>query len=224
MLTRIPFYTVIYRIGMVVFPGFQALDVFGPLDALNLLSLSHRLNLSVISTDLQPVSTKPRSSSMNLYNSTFGEFILPTHSVGATPELDVLIVPGGLGTRAPDLYSLIEFVGKVYPSLKYLITVCTGAGIAARSGIMDGRKATTNKAAWNATTHLRPQVLWQKEARWVVDGNIWSSSGVSAGIDVTLAWISHVYGDTQAQKIANGMEYIRHTNASDDPFAALYGL
>ena len=61
-------------------------------------------------------------------------------------------------------------------------------------------------------------------ARWVVDGNIWTSSGVSAGIDCMLAFISEVYGEDVAKGIADGMEYERHTDPTWDPFADLYGL
>lgn len=61
-------------------------------------------------------------------------------------------------------------------------------------------------------------------ARWVVDGNIWSSSGVSAGIDAVLAFISHVYSEAVAKGIANAMEYTRQLNASYDPFSDLYNL
>lgn len=71
---------------------------------------------------------------------------------------------------------------------------------------------------------LRPPVHWVSHARWVTDGNIWTSSGVSAGIDATLAWIEEVYGKEKAQNIANEIEYSRHENASRDPFAGLHGV
>lgn len=67
-------------------------------------------------------------------------------------------------------------------------------------------------------------VDWVPRARWVVDGNVWSSSGVSAGIDVTLAWIGEVYGSEVARDISDSMEYTRHEDPSHDPFAELHGL
>lgn len=125
---------------MVLFPAFQAIDVFGPLDALNILSFTQQLNLTLISTTLDPVSTKPLSAAMNVVNSSFGESIVPTHTFDNAPELDVLIVPGGVGTRAPaaQLEPAIQFVKERFPTLKYFISVCTGAGIAARAGVLDG--------------------------------------------------------------------------------------
>ncbi|KAG5636623.1 hypothetical protein H0H81_007391 [Sphagnurus paluster] len=211
--------------GVLVFPGFQALDVFGPLDAFNTLffAFGAPLKLSIIAESLDPVSTRPRTAPPGA--SDFDESIVPTHTYDTAPPLDVLIVPGGRGTRdAVTVQRAIEFVGEIYPKLRYLITVCTGAGIAARAGVLDGRRATTNKKSWAGTIALRTQVHWVAHARWVVDGNIWSSSGVSAGLDVTFAFIAEVWGNQTAVDLANVLEYERHTNSSWDPFAELYGL
>lgn len=209
--------------GILLFPGFEAIDIFGPLDALNLLSLQKKMNLSLISATMDPVATAARSAGMNKFNSSFFETVLPTHTHGSAPPLDVLIVPGGMGTRAPDLNSTIDFINARYPQVKYLVSVCTGAGLVARAGVLDGKNATTNKLAWKATTALGPNTYWVSHARWVVDGNIWTSSGVSAGIDIALAWLEHVFGAAVATNIANGMEYIRNKQ-DDDPFAVLYNL
>lgn len=207
--------------GYILFPGFQAIDVFGPLDALNTLSWSHNITLSLIAKTLDPVSTQWRAPTIV---STFGESILPTTTFATAPPLDVLIVPGGLGTRAPDLDQEIAFIKASYPKLHSLITVCTGAGLAARAGVLDGKRATTNKNAWNETTALGPRVKWVTHARWVTDGNIWSSSGVTAGIDVLFAWMEAIYGNDTATEVANGLEYERHLNSSWDPFADLNHL
>jgi transcriptional regulator GlxA family with amidase domain len=208
--------------GVIVFPGFQALDAFGPLDALNTLSLHRPLNLYVIAQTLDPVSTKP--STPNLHGSNFAQSIVPTHTFTTVPPLDVLIIPGGLGTNDPEIESAIGFVKKVYPSLQYLITVCTGAGVAARAGVLDGKRATTNKMSWASNIALRPEVTWIAHARWVVDGNIWTSSGVSAGLDAAFAFIGAVYGDKIAEKLADVLEYERHTDPSWDPFGEKHGL
>ncbi|KAG6364064.1 hypothetical protein INS49_009167 [Diaporthe citri] len=214
--------------GVVVFPAFQQLDVFGPLDALSLLSRSHNMNLYTIAATLDPVSSKQPAVKDGggwvpppTQSPEFGTTILPTHTFSTAPALDVLLVPGGQGTRAqsPAISESIDFIRQRSPSLQYLITVCTGSGLAARSGVLDGRRATTNKLAWESTTALRPQVNWVHRARWVNDGNIWTSSGISAGIDVTFAWIADVYGADVAKNIADRMEYTRVTDADNDPFA-----
>ncbi|KGO64617.1 DJ-1 domain, InhA-type [Penicillium italicum] len=209
------------RAGVVLFPGFQALDVFGPVDCINILSWSHSVTLALMSSSLEPVTTKSPISA-----NAIGQSVVPTHTFATAPSLDLLFVPGGLGTRgsSPAIEEAISYIRDVYPQLSYLITVCTGAGLAARAGVLDGKRATTNKMAWAETTGLGVNVDWVPHARWVVDGNVWSSSGVSAGIDVTFAWIGEVYGSELARTISNSMEYTRHEDPNQDPFAELHGL
>ncbi|KAE9405438.1 class I glutamine amidotransferase-like protein [Gymnopus androsaceus JB14] len=217
--TRVP-----VNFGILVFPTFQALDAFGPLDILNMLARDFPMNLSIISRTLDPVSTKHRDPSLNPLGSNFGESIVPTHDFSNAPPLDVLIIPGGFGVRADDLDPTIDFVRRTYPSLKFVLTVCTGSWIAARAGILDGRQATSNKRSWANTKVVGPDVKWVSHARWVMDGNIWTSSGVSAGMDATHAFVQEVYGREQAEKIAAELEYERHEDPSWDPFAEMYNL
>lgn len=149
---------------------------------------------------------------------------IPHSATNTTRQL----VPGGLGTRAPasSLAPYVSFIASRFPSLTYLITICTGAGLAARAGVLDGLAATTNKRAWNATTALGPNVAWVPHARWVRadGGKVWTSSGVSAGIDATLAWMADVYGEAVADDVSVGMEYTRVRDWRDDPWAGYYGL
>lgn len=131
----------------------------------------------------------------------------------------MLLVPGGMGTRVDEtIKPVIDFVGRIYQSVGYVVTICTGSGVIARAGILDGRKATTNKIRFESMEALRPQVEWVRKARWVVDGNIWTSSGISAGIDVTLAFIEKHYGREVALEIAKNLEYEWHEDADRDPF------
>ncbi|KAF4311951.1 hypothetical protein GTA08_BOTSDO12308 [Botryosphaeria dothidea] len=207
--------------AILLFPTYQLLDVFGPLDALTFLISTHHLTLTLISTlnTTAPITNAPRHPSMNPHNSNFYPSLLPTHTLATAPrDIDVL-VPGGLGTRAPDLDGAVSFVRERYPRLQHLIAICTGAGLAARAGVLDGRVATTNKGAWNATTALGPGVRWQWRARWTRDGNLWTSNGVSAGLDATLAWMGDVYGSETAEQVARDMEYVWGRDGWDDPFA-----
>ncbi|KZV63159.1 class I glutamine amidotransferase-like protein [Peniophora sp. CONT] len=210
--------------GVVVFPAFQALDVFGPLDIFNMLAFQYNITLSVIASTLDPVSSKPRSMQLG---SNFSQSIHSTHTFANPPkDLDVLIVPGGIGTRAPtpDLDDAIAYIKDVYPSLDYLLSVCTGAALVAQSGVLDGRNATTNKRSYEWVTSLGPNVNWVPHARWVRDGNIWSTSGVAAGIDGTFAFVASLWGEDVANATANQIEYERHTDPNWDPFADLYDL
>ncbi|KAG2418868.1 hypothetical protein HFD88_001970 [Aspergillus terreus] len=210
------------HIGLIIFPGFQGLDAFGPLDILNTLSWTHSLTISVLADTLTPTSTKSP-----LHPSATGQLIQPTHTFSSPPAgIDVLLVPGGLGTR--DLAATapaVSFIRDVFPRLQYLITVCTGATLAARAGVLDGRRATTNKMAFREISAAYPAVQWVARARWVVDGKVWSSSGVSAGMDVVFGWVSRVYGLEVAERIAKGLEYEWvYRDGTEDPFAVVYGV
>lgn len=213
------------RFGMILFPGFQNIDVFGPLESLFSTSIRMPLNLSMIAYTLDPVSS--HIPQQERAGSTFSTTVVPTHTFASPPaDLDVLFVPGGLGNRflSPEHRgALLGYLRDVYPSLQYVVTICTGSGLLAQAGLLDGRRATTNKWAWAETTAHGPKTYWVAKARWVVDGNIYSSSGVSAGIDAAFAWVADVYGEENAAAAAKGLEYTRVTDPDDDPFAEANG-
>lgn len=140
------------RIGLILYPKFEVLDVFGPLEALNTISrtappfvapppapptpLSVPLTLSIIAQTLEPVPSGEKP---------FHQCVVPTHTFATAPDdIEVLLVPGGVG----DSVEASEFIAKRFAKLRYLITVCTGANIAARAGVLRGCRATTNKKAW----------------------------------------------------------------------------
>ncbi|KAK2612054.1 hypothetical protein QQS21_001903 [Conoideocrella luteorostrata] len=202
--------------GVLLFPGFQALDAFGPLDALNFLSRRTRINCSVIAPTLDPVSTIDPAAPQ-----TIGQHVVPTHSLSHLPEdLEVLLVPGGRGTRQiQPTECIVECLRQTYPRLRYLLTVCTGSSLAARAGILDGKKATSNALEFEWVMDCGKKVDWIPSARWVTDGNIWTSSGVSAGIDMMYAFIAKVYGPKVAEDIARQSEYVRNLDPTNDPFA-----
>jgi hypothetical protein len=178
--------------GVVMFRGIDMVDVFGTLDPLQLMSLStQQMQLHLIAETLDPITTEP--ARMNPYNSTFWPVFPVTDTFESADELDldVLIIPGGPGVRSPNLQAAEEFIKRTYPRVKLMLTVCTGAGLAARAGVLDGRLATTNKAAWETMTESGPKVQWVSPARYVMDGNIWSSSGVRLLPLLLLLLLSH---------------------------------
>lgn len=148
------------RIGFLLPRAFDIIDIFGPFEVFQALSRKTHLDMFMLARTLEPVKTEPVAASMNQFNSSFYPTFNPTHTFADNPPLDVLVVPGGAAARSPDLGPEIEYIKKVFPSLKYFITICTGAGIAAQSGVLDGHRATTNKAAWNTMTPMGPKVKW----------------------------------------------------------------
>lgn len=145
--------------GIVLFPGFQLLDVCGPLDALNVLSSSHVLNLSIIAATRDPVGT--HNLGQKKQGSNFHQRIVPTHTFNDAPkDLEVLIIPGGLGNRSDEnMKPVVEYLRSLglgdssqrhlRGDIKWILTVCTGSEVLARTGALDGKKATTNKRAFN---------------------------------------------------------------------------
>ncbi|KAL5427676.1 hypothetical protein PMIN04_001178 [Paraphaeosphaeria minitans] len=235
--------------GILLTPSITPIDMFGPMDVFQGLAMAFQnltgpMHLSIISVNSTPSTTNPPMPGID-----FGTALPPTITIGeylaaaannftsindsATNStchtntkipgpLDVLLVPGGGGTRK-DVSHEIDFVRTVYPSLKHLISICTGSTIIARAGVLDGRKATTNKKAWAWATSFGNNVSYVPHARWVQDGNVWTSSGVSAGVDVSYAFLSSVYGEEVSRWVADVGEYTRWANASYDPFADRWG-
>ncbi|KAL1799607.1 hypothetical protein ACET3X_003644 [Alternaria dauci] len=218
------------KIGVVIFPGFQLLDWAGPLDAFNILSSSHTLTLCTIAYTLDPVPTQ--NSMQDQQGSLFSQSAVPTHTFENAPDdLDVLLLPGGLGARGPDsdawMKPQVEYLKRLdlsgKGSIKWILTVCTGSEILARTGLLDGRRATTNKRAFNVVKAQHPNVEWVAKARWVVDGNIWTSSGISAGMDLAFAWMAEVFGEETAQFVADRSEHERNVDSGNDRYAERWG-
>jgi transcriptional regulator GlxA family with amidase domain len=185
------------------------------MEVMNNLSLTQDLTLSVIAATLDPVSTQWKDVHK------VGQSILPTHTFSDAPALDVLVVPGGFGAFEPSP-EVLEYVRTTGQKVAHLITVCNGSALVAKTGILDGKSATTNKAFWLQCAEMGPNVNWVAKARWVHDENTWTSSGVSAGIDVALAWVESEFGEEQATRLADGMEFQKAKSSTDDPFAAMY--
>jgi transcriptional regulator GlxA family with amidase domain len=131
----------------------------------------------------------------------------------------MLLVPGGIGTRREvENEELLDFLRSHSAEADLVMSVCTGAGLLPRAGLLDGRRATTNKQVFEWPVSQGPRVNWIRQARWVEDGKFVTSSGISAGIDMALAVISHRYGEEIAEAIALAMEYEWHRDPLRDPF------
>jgi transcriptional regulator GlxA family with amidase domain len=105
---------------------------------------------------------------------------------------------------------------------EFIFTVCTGSILFSKTGLLDGKKATSNKRVFSLTSKESPDVNWIKKARWVKDGNIYTSSGISAGIDMALGFISDLLGYPIAKQQSNEIEYDWKEDPDWDPFSELY--
>jgi len=140
-------------------------------------------------------------------------------------SLDVLLVPGGPGTRRlvadADLLSMVRGLAAVSSRVA---SVCTGAALLASAGLLDGYRATSNKKAFRWVESVSSEVTWVPEARWVHDRDRWTSSGVAAGIDMAHALAADLVGSEAAGDAARLIEYEASGDAEHDPFAEFYGL
>ena len=129
------------------------------------------------------------------------------------------MVPGGFGTMQQlQNASAARLAARARAAARFTTSVCSGSAILAKAGILDGKKATSNKQMFSFLASQGPAVDWQKSARWVEDGAVITSSGVSAGIDMALAVIAKLFGTETAEQIAAGTEYEWHRDPTEDPF------
>jgi putative intracellular protease/amidase len=133
---------------------------------------------------------------------------------------DILLVPGGRGTRREvDNSRLLSWLKLKAAAAEYVASVCTGSALLARAGLLDGLEATSNKLAFDWVNKQGPSVLWQRQARWVEAGKFFTSSGVSAGMDMSLALIARICGEPKAHQAAHWAEYEWQDDPRHDPFA-----
>jgi len=191
-------------VNILLFPDFETLDAFGAVEVLGLID-EYRLR----------------------YFSITGGIITSKQGIQITTEkledanpLGILLIPGGQGTRT--LMNDVNFVKElteIAAQSLYCLTVCTGSVVLAKTGLLDGRSATSNKRAfeWVKSTNLN--VTWIDRARWVVDDKFYTSSGISAGIDMALGFVADRFGKEKAKDIAHSIEYIWNSDKDNDQFA-----
>jgi transcriptional regulator GlxA family with amidase domain len=153
--------------------------------------------------------------------STPGPETVAEHSFESCPELDLLLLPGGIGTLAQlENEALLGFLRARSRTAELTLSVCSGSAILARAGLLDGLRATSNKVFFKLATDQSEKVDWVPEARWVEDGRFVTSSGVSAGTDMALGVIARLYGRKRAEAVALVTEYQWHSDPGSDPFVA----
>lgn len=194
-------------VGVVLFDGFELLDVFGPVALLSRLSEEYPI------TYVAPQAGPVRSSQ--------GAAVIATDSFAAAEPADIVMVPGGTGTRhlVDDAKFLDAFTAWASPA-PLITSVCTGAALLAAAGLLEGYRATSNKMAFGWASSHGTHVTWVSHARWVQDRDRWTSSGVAAGMDMTAALIGHLTGTEAATTAAREIELEIHTDPAWDPFAA----
>lgn len=192
--------------NIILFPDFETLDVFGPVEIFGKAEGSEIKFYSfeggtIKNRDSVRIDTKP---------------IDQLH----IEETDILFIPGGMGARIKvGNKKFIDKLRSLAEQSQYVLTVCTGSALLAKTGLLDGKKATSNKRSFEWAKTSSDKVDWIKQARWVVDGKYYTSSGISAGMDMALGFISDVKGYEAAREIAHRIEYNWQEDKDHDDFS-----
>jgi putative intracellular protease/amidase len=196
------------RLGAVFYNDFELLDAYGPLEMFG--ALGDEIEIVTIAEQAGPVS------------SSAGPKTIADYGFDDAPELDLILLPGGIGT-IPELgnEAMLTFLKTRAAKSQITMSVCTGSALLAKAGLLDGLAATTNKMFFELARSQSDQVDWQEAARWVDAGRYVTSSGVSAGTDMALAVIQRLFGPEAAQNVVNYTEYQWHQDAAKDPFESL---
>jgi transcriptional regulator GlxA family with amidase domain len=203
------------RVAVALFEGFTVLDVYGPVQA-----FASCRTVQSDGTRRPMFEVFSMASEAGKVKAGEGPATWAEWSFEKAPDYDILLIPGGFGSRkAVADQPFLERLAAASQRARITTTVCTGSALLARTGLLDGRPATSNKIAWDWVTEQGPRVLWKRKARWVDDGNVLTSSGVSAGIDMALSLIARLHGRDMALTSARNMEYVWREGAEDDPFA-----
>jgi len=193
-------------IAALVFEGFETLDLFGPIEMFGLLEDEFRI--SIVAEQAGQVA------------SAQGQRVCVDCTFRDADDFDMLLIPGGPGTRTELTNpAVLDWLKTASATAGTIMSVCTGSALLASAGLLDGRKATSNKMSFDWVRKQGPDVDWAAKARWVEDGNFFTSSGVSAGMDMSLAVIAHLLDRATADKVAQIAEYDWNDDASADPFA-----
>ena len=198
-------------LGVVLFEGFELLDVFGPLEMFGLAAEHFEIRLIAENGGVVASRQGPKS--------------ICDDSFQSAPAIDVLLVPGGIATRGEvNNPVMLDWIKERSQQAELVASVCTGSALLAKAGVLDGIRATSNKLAFAWAASQSEKVQWQQQARWVEDGKVFSSSGVSAGIDMALAVIAKLVSLQAAEDAANFAEYTWQRDANCDPFASVAGV
>ena len=192
-------------VGIYVFEGVEVLDFAGPFEVFSVTRLRPErrresespFRVSLISSTGKPV------------RATGGLIVTPDASIEGHEPLDILVVPGGYGTRREHLRKgVLAWIRKERNQVQLLASVCTGVFLLAGAGALEALPATTHHAAFEELLRLYPDTVLDSQKRFILHDRVATSGGISAGIDLTLKVVERFYGLEVARATARHMEYV----------------
>lgn len=191
-------------VGILIFDQVEVLDVAGPFEVFSVTRLNEMRRFD----DASPFRVVLIAESLDQVYAIGGLRLTPDVTFDECPELDLLLVPGGLGTRkGVHNTTLLKWILSKASRTRLTASVCTGSSLLGKAGLLDGRNATTHWRAFDFLSSCAPKAYIKKDVRFTLDEPIFTSAGVAAGIDLALRIVSHFFGSKVGQDTARHMEY-----------------
>jgi len=186
-------------VGIIIFPDAEVLDYAGPFEAFNVantVSGQEHFRVIIIAEEKKVIDTRYQMK------------VVPDFSIDDHPELDLLLIPGGRG-RVNEMENerLRQWIQRQFDKIELLLSVCTGAFIVGKAGLLRNLKATTHHRSYNEFEDTFPDTKLIREARFVENEKVITSGGISAGIDMVLHVIEKFHGRELTVAVAKRMEY-----------------
>ncbi|SDX05548.1 DJ-1/PfpI family protein [Paenibacillus sp. CF384] len=185
------------NIAILLFDDITLLDFAGPFEVFSEANRMNDINIFTVAEVLKPITSNGNLS------------INPHYCFSNCPKLDILLIPGGIGTRREmDNYRLLEWIKGMHNEVEQLLSVCSGALLLAKADLLEGLKVTTHHNVFDLLEDFVPSsTIVERNKRYIDNGKIIMSAGVSAGIDMSLYIVEKIFGRERALVTASGMEY-----------------
>lgn len=188
-------------VGIFLFNEVEVLDFAGPFEVFSLAEFENSDKRAFNVCTIARTNTPMRARN--------GLTVLPSHDISSAPKLDLLIIPGGYGAEELEIREpeTIRWIQNMSAQTEILASVCTGAFLLAEAGLLNGKRATTHWMDLDRLEREYPAIRVLRNARFVDEGAILTSGGISAGIDLSLYLVKRLLGESAAKKTARRMEY-----------------
>lgn len=188
-----------YNVGIFIFNEVEVLDFCGPFEVFSVTSELNNyslLNIFTISDDGELISTVNELK------------IQPDYSINNHPEIDILVIPGGVGTKKLlNNSKILDWISRIHSGAKITLSVCSGARLLGKIGLLDNLESTTHHEVIPHLKEIAPKTIINKDQRFIDNGHIMTSAGISAGIDLSLYIVEKLFGAEIKMKTAVYMEY-----------------
>ncbi|GAA3400682.1 DJ-1/PfpI family protein [Paenibacillus hodogayensis] len=192
-----------WKVGILLFDDVEVLDFAGPFEVFAVTALNRGQ-----ADEWKPFEVTTISESGHLVTARNGLKVTPDYNFHTAPSYDLLVIPGGMGTRREiDNAVLLDWIRKRFEEVQWMTSVCTGALLLAKAGLLDGKHATTHWASLERMRTEYPEVTVVDGVKFVDEDRIVTSAGISAGIHMAFHMVNRLLGTTAAEETARMMEF-----------------